>query len=93
MCAVKCLGSLATGIALLKYSVGEMQPLWARMSPNQRALWKIFIPGVLSMAPAGKWFGSQEGPVEPVKWIVAMVVWMLLCFNNAYKKAVRARLQ
>jgi hypothetical protein len=89
---VKCVGSLAAGIALLKYSVGEMQPLWSQLTPTQRASWKIFIPGVLSMAPAGRWFGSDEGPAEPRKWIAAMVAWMCVCFYNAYKKALRARI-
>ena len=89
---MKCVGSLVAGIALLKYSVGEMQPLWSNLTPTQRASWKIFIPGVLSMAPAGRWFGSEEGPAEPRKWIAAMVGWMCVCFFNAYKKALRARI-
>ena len=52
----KCLGSLALAMTLFKYGTEQMMPLWNIMTPNQRVLFKIFIPGVLSMSPAGMCF-------------------------------------
>eukprot|EP00656_Telonema_subtile_P026737 TRINITY_DN28720_c0_g1_i2.p2 TRINITY_DN28720_c0_g1~~TRINITY_DN28720_c0_g1_i2.p2 ORF type:complete len:116 (+),score=16.07 TRINITY_DN28720_c0_g1_i2:181-528(+) len=90
---LKFAGLFAGGIACLKTSIATIQPLtWDRWTLFQKALFRCLVPGLVSMMPAGKWFGS-EGP-SPGPYLGFMIAFAVLCLRRGFGQglAIKAAL-